>query len=103
MFVLHVPFLRVDGMALFPFVLVRQPNPDAVLLNHERIHLRQQLELLLLPFYIWYLIEYGLGRLRGLNHYAAYRNIRFEREAFAQETDLAYLKKRRWWAFLGWS
>lgn len=94
MIVVRVPFLWVDGMALFPFVLVRQPNPSAVLLNHERIHLRQQMELGILPFYIWYFIEYGIRRIQHHDHYLAYRNISFEREAFAHDMDLAYLSKR---------
>ncbi|MBC8152436.1 MAG: hypothetical protein H7Z72_05950 [Bacteroidetes bacterium] len=102
MFIIHVPSLRVDGMALFPFVLVRRPNPEPELLNHERIHLRQQLELLLLPFYVWYLTEYLIRRSQYRNHYTAYRNISFEREAFAHDADLNYLKTRRWWAFLRW-
>lgn len=89
-------------MALFPFVLVRRPNPTPELLNHERIHLRQQLELLLLPFYVWYLLEYVIGRLRHRDHYSAYRNISFEREAFAHDADLNYLTTRHWWAFLAW-
>jgi hypothetical protein len=31
---------------------------DKVFVNHEKIHLRQQLELLVLPFYVWYIIEF---------------------------------------------
>lgn len=89
-------------MALFPFVLVRRPNPGPELLNHERIHLRQQLELLVVPFYFWYLTEYIIRRLQHRDHYTAYRRISFEREAFAHDADLTYLKTRRWWAFLKW-
>ena len=88
-------------MALFPFILVRQPNPGPVLLNHERIHLRQQAEMGVLPFYVWYVVEYGIRRVRYGNGYRAYRNISFEREAFANDSDLNYLKTRRFWAF--WS
>lgn len=102
MIVVRVPFLQVDGMALFPFILVRQPNPGPTLLNHERIHLRQQLELLLVPFYVWYLTEYLIRRLQYRDHYTAYRNISFEREAFAHDADLTYLKTRPGWAFWGW-
>ena len=48
------------GMTLFPFVLLRNRNEKdyLVLLNHERIHLRQQLELLVFPFFVWYGIDY---------------------------------------------
>lgn len=93
-------FLRPDGMALFPFILVRQPNPGSVLLNHERIHLRQQAELGIIPFYLWYLLEYLIRRFHYRDHYEAYRNISFEREAFTHDGDLTYLKKRGFWNFL---
>ncbi|MEZ0486779.1 hypothetical protein [Fibrella aquatica] len=87
-------------MTIWPFVLLRRPNPSARLLNHERIHLRQQLELGIVLFYIWYFSEYGYWRLRGRDHYTAYRSICFEREAFNNDDDLTYLNKRPFWAFL---
>lgn len=99
MFVVHFASLQVDGMALFPFILVRQPNPGPVLLNHERIHLRQQLEMGILPFYIWYGFEYLIRRFQYRDHYTAYRNISFEREAFTNDQNLAYLKNRSLWQF----
>jgi hypothetical protein len=99
MILIRVSWLTVDGMALFPFVLVRQARPGAELLNHERIHLRQQAELGVLPFYVWYLLEYGYWRLRGRAHFAAYLAISFEREAYANEDNLAYLTHRPVWAF----
>ncbi|WP_227699165.1 hypothetical protein [Spirosoma radiotolerans] len=99
MFVIRLASLGPDGMALFPFILVKQANPGPVLLNHERIHLRQQAELGVVLFYIWYVLEYLIRRLQYGQHYQAYRNISFEREAFANEENLAYLKSRRWWAF----
>lgn len=98
-FIVRVPRLGPDGMALFPFILVRQPNPGPILVNHERIHLRQQAELGVLPFYLWYLTEYLIRRIQYRDHYEAYRNISFEREAFANETNLTYLRTRRWWGF----
>ncbi|MFN8354657.1 MAG: hypothetical protein U0Y10_09435 [Spirosomataceae bacterium] len=97
--ILHVPWMRANGMALFPFVLIRKKNPSEVLLNHERIHLYQQVELLIIPFYIWYVLEYGWHRLKGKRHYEAYRSISFEEEAFAHDQDADYLQKRRFWAF----
>lgn len=97
--IIRISSLGPDGMALFPFILVRRPNPSPTLLNHERIHLRQQAELGILPFYVWYLTEYLIRRLRYRDHYTAYRNICFEREAFANDENLHYLTTRRWWAF----
>ncbi|GAB3781322.1 hypothetical protein GCM10028818_35180 [Spirosoma horti] len=99
MFVIHLASLGPDGMALFPFILVKQPNPGPVLLNHERIHLRQQAELGIVLFYVWYVFEYLIRRLQYRQHYLAYRNISFEREAFTNEQNLMYLKSRRWWTF----
>ena len=99
MFVVHLASLRPDGMALFPFILVRQPNPGPVLLNHERIHLRQQAELGIIPFYVWYGLEYLIRRFQYRDHYEAYRNISFEREAFAHDENLSYLRKRPFWGF----
>ena len=90
------------GITLFPFVFLRskQLKTNVTLVNHELIHLRQQLELLVLPFYIWYGLEYVLRFLKYRNHQEAYRNICFEREAYSKENDLEYLKTRSFWRFL---
>ncbi len=97
----HLPYA---GLTLFPFIFFRKKDLPLSenLLNHERIHLRQQLELLILPFYIWYLIEYLVHRLTGKKHHDAYRAIIFEREAYANDGDPEYLKKRKFWGFLGY-
>ncbi len=83
--------LDAAAVALFPFIVI---SPDVMvtkdLINHERIHLRQQLELLIIPFFIWYFIEF---KRKG------YWNISFEREAYDNEYNLTYLKKRRIFAF----
>lgn len=98
--IIQVSFLWVEGMALFPFVLVRSRRPPWILLNHESIHLRQQLETGFVLFYIWYLTEYLLRLLSYRNHHLAYRNISFEREAFGHEAEPGYLVQRSFWAFL---
>ena len=93
---------QVSAMALFPFVLFKHSHyrDDPVLLNHEKIHLRQQIELLVLLFYIWYLLEYVVRLLQYHNHRQAYLNISFEREAYKNEKDLYYLKQRSFASFL---
>lgn len=98
-FLLNVPSLHVDGMALFPFILSKRKAPSEVFLNHERIHLKQQLEMGLVIFYGWYLTEYFIRYLQYKNRYLAYLHISFEREAYANEHDLGYLKKRRFCAW----
>lgn len=69
-------------------------------MNHERIHIRQQLETLIIPFYIWYGLEFLYHYARLKNKDKAYRQISFEREAFKHESDLNYLKKRTFWGFM---
>ena len=98
-FIIHLPAMRANGMALFPFLLVKHELPSKVLINHERIHFKQQIELFILPFYIWYVLEYVIYRLRGQTPNQAYRNISFEKEAYYNDNDLQYLKKRKLWAF----
>jgi hypothetical protein len=95
--------LNIGGIALFPFVIINSTLSDArqtTLINHERIHIRQQIELLVLPFYIWYLLNYLFNRYKYKTHNEAYRNIIFEREAFENESEPEYLAKRRPWSFL---
>lgn len=90
------------GITIFPFVIVGDVSDreDVVMVNHERIHIRQQLELFILPFFIFYIVDYGIGLIRYRNRAEAYRNISFEREAYAKEKDLHYLKSRPFWNFL---
>lgn len=89
------------AMAIFPFIFVhdQKMKENKVLINHERIHLRQQAEMLILPFYIWYVTEYLVNRLVFKDRKKAYRNISFEREAYANEADLTYLANRPLWNF----
>lgn len=90
------------GMTVFPFVIVRTKKEAgfAVLMHHEKIHIRQQLELLVLPFFVWYGLEYLVRMVQYKDKNKAYRNISFEREAYANEKDLIYLKTRPFWKFL---
>lgn len=90
------------GVALFPFVFVKHAylKHNTVFVNHERIHLKQQLELLIVPFFIWYGLEFLVRYVHCKNWHQAYRNISFEREAYQNEHDLEYLKKRSFWSSL---
>lgn len=89
------------GIALFPFVILRDSvdKCDLCLINHEKIHIRQQLELLVLPFYVIYFMDYGIKLIRFRDKNRAYREIFFEREAYANEKDLDYLKSRSHYSF----
>jgi hypothetical protein len=92
------------GLTLFPFVFVKHDfdSENKVLVNHEKIHIRQQLELLVLPFFVWYFVEYAVRLLQYKNANRAYRNISFEREAYANEQHLNYLETRTYFSFLNY-
>jgi hypothetical protein len=89
------------GLAVFPFVFVKYPvdKNNSIFVNHEKIHLQQQLELLILPFFIWYVLEYCFRLFQYKNANLAYRNISFEREAYANESNLKYLETRSFFQF----
>lgn len=97
---------KINGITLYPFILLRKPHDreNPVLINHEKIHLRQQLELLIIPFYLWYTLEYLYWFLRLKNSFLAYKYISFEREAYAMEDDPDYLSERKlfsFWKYIG--
>ena len=91
-----------NGITLWPFVVLKHHSlkEDAVFLNHERIHLRQQVELLVIFFYLWYGTEFLFRWAKYRNKSQAYRNISFEREAYYNDEDFDYLKRRRFYGFL---
>ncbi|WP_270089510.1 hypothetical protein [Sphingobacterium sp. SYP-B4668] len=94
-------FGKAHAVTIYPFIFLkkRQLLDDQTLINHERIHLRQALELGILFFYIWYLIEFGIRMLRYRNFRKAYLMISFEQEAYLHEQDSHYLDRRRYWQF----
>lgn len=93
---------KYRGIAIFPFVFLKSKAElnNAAVLNHERIHFWQQLELLVLVFYVWYGLEFLIRWAKTGNWHKAYRSISFEKEAYAHENDPNYLKNRKIWSFL---
>ncbi len=93
---------RFLGAAVWPFILIRESKlkVDPYFMNHERIHYRQQIEMLVILFYIWYVLEYVVRLIQYRKRREAYRNISFEREAYKNEKDLEYLNHRSFLMFL---
>lgn len=86
---------------LFGTYWVRDPSwIDKYIINHERIHTAQQRELLFIPFYILYGLEWLLRLLQTRHWRKAYYAISFEREAYAHGGDFTYLSRRRPWAWV---
>jgi len=92
------------GITLFPFVFLkyRELKENVVLVNHEKIQLQQQKELLIVPFFIVYTIEFLVRLIQYKNWKKAYKSISFEREAYKNEADLKFLKTRRFWNFINY-
>lgn len=108
--VIHTKYLpkRINGLTLFPFIFINSNNVGYMnqsyydrLINHELIHIKQQIELLVLPFYLWYLLEWFFNLfIFNFNAEYAYRYISFEIEAYKNDNDLNYLNKRKMFGFL---
>lgn len=99
-------FMPIGGIALFPFIILREKyqnktkywiKRNAETINHETIHFKQALELGVVGFYVLYVLEF----LIKLFVYGkdAYMNISFEREAYANDSNLKYLETRTKYAW----
>ncbi|MDR2144961.1 MAG: hypothetical protein LBE91_00675 [Tannerella sp.] len=98
----HFPPRRFSAINLFGLIIVRKEHGilNITEQNHERIHTRQMLEMLVVFFYLFYVTEWFIRLLQYGNRYAAYRNISFEREAYRNMHNLNYLKNRKIYAFV---
>ncbi len=105
MYIIVIPWLfkkRFIGMAIYPFILLKNKYDkiNSQLINHEKIHLYQQRELFVIPFYILYSTEYIYRIFQyKFNAHLAYINISFEREAYQNQSNLDYLKTRKPFSF----
>lgn len=77
------PFFK--AITIWPFVFCRK-ELSVIDRLHEKIHGKQQVELLFIGFYLLY-IFFSLFR--------KYRDIPFEREAYANERNNIYLTNRK--------
>ncbi len=98
----HIIPKNYTGLAIYPFIFLKNKSlsENEVLINHERIHLKQQIELLWVFFFVWYILEFIVHLVRFRNWKKAYHSISFEKEAYQNESDLDYLKYRKFWDFL---
>lgn len=98
-----IPFKGTLAIALWPFIFVRKnakSSYDEVDDRHEHIHGRQQLEMLIVLFLLWYGIEWLVRLCILRDGHRAYRAISFEQEAYSNESDEEYLEKRHPYAWL---
>ncbi len=93
---------KIAAMAFWPFIFYRHLGYKnfSVLENHEKIHHKQQLELLILPFHLLYLTHFIVGLIIFKNFKKAYFNVVFEKEAYQNEQNLCYLQNRKSYQWL---
>jgi beta-lactamase regulating signal transducer with metallopeptidase domain len=98
-------FMKIGGITLWPWIILREKYRDnsyqeklKITINHESIHIKQQAELLVIPFYILYLLEWFIKLF--IYGTKSYKNISFEREGYYNAKNLEYLKNRKFWAWI---
>jgi len=125
-----IPFKGSKAVTIWPLIFARK---SAKWLkdyeeNHEKIHLRQQMEVLVMSamiilmavlsldlsrwwmftsfgvYYTWYGLEWLIRLAVYRDTHMAYRNIAVEQEAYLNERDMAYLNQRKafvWVRYIG--
>lgn len=106
----HVPPKPFFGISLCGFFIFRKDGRlDDCDVRHEHIHFLQQVEWGFIGFFVLYHVEFLLhfvrlwrraprGTKMGVVWMKAYREISFEKEAYAHDHEADYLKLRRHWA-----
>ena len=98
-----IPFKGYKYIHLFGLIFTRDASKiSAKSYNHEKIHLKQMQEMLWLPFYLWYGIEYCIIRLLRLfdKQNVVYHDVSFEEEAYNNENNYNYPKTRKHYSWL---
>lgn len=115
-----IPVSGFVALAMWPLLFIRKKAAwrfDEMAERHEEIHGEQQKEMLVigaamalvlavcgcgwwslfaLPlFFYWYGIEWLIKWAYYRNAHTAYKNIGFEREAYSNQSDIAYLYDRK--------
>lgn len=91
-----IPFRGFKCINLFGILFVREgcvmTQTD---FNHEAIHTAQMKELLYIPFYLLYLMEWLWKLLKYRDGSKAYRDLSHEREAYDNQANPNYLTNRK--------
>lgn len=88
-------FIPVGAITLWPFIIVSPTYNNDITINHEKIHLEQQKELLVVFFYILYVFYWVKGLITYKHKYEAYMHIPFEQEAYNNQNNKEYLLERK--------
>lgn len=91
--------ININAITIVFFVFSRGKLGDRVK-NHERIHFQQYLECLIIPFLILYALDFIHGYIKYRDGKKAYSMIRFEQEAYSNDSNLDYAETRKRFAWL---
>ncbi|MCQ2112825.1 MAG: hypothetical protein MJY95_05730 [Bacteroidaceae bacterium] len=94
-----IPFGKFKAINLCGIIFTKM-TLSSIELRHEKIHSKQAIELLVVGFYLWYMIEWGIRLLKYRNSRVAYFNICFEREAYVNQKKKDYETTRKHFSFL---
>jgi len=87
-------FHNIVGICLVPFGIFlheKYLNNERII-NHEKIHWQQQMEMFIIFFYLWYVIEWLIKLMFKKD---SYYTISFEREAYENDGNKTYLNNRK--------
>jgi hypothetical protein len=94
-------FNYYTGLSFFIFVWISKHEKDETrLMRHETIHFWQQVEMLFIFHWLFYVAFYVVARAKGHCHWIAYRYNPFEIEAFNNDANTTYLTQRKPFAWL---
>ena len=91
-----IPFPGYKILNFFGILFTRSAQLSEEDVQHEQIHTAQMKELLYIFFYIIYVIEWLILLFKYGKK--AYRNISFEKEAYANQNVAGYLQIRKHYA-----
>lgn len=102
-----IPFKGFKAINLFGVLFVRgNAYIGEKTIRHESIHTKQMKEMLYVPFYLWYGIEWVIRYFAWSfekkpcdPNDKPYDRMSFEKEAYANDHDTEYLKNRKPYAW----
>lgn len=96
-----IPFGGKKCINLFGVLFVKEKvQLSEVDMNHEAIHSEEMKDLLWIGFYLWYIIEWVVRLVQYRDCNKAYKNISFEREAYANQGNMDYIATRKWGSWM---
>lgn len=100
----YIPMRGFRAINVLGIIVARKDAQaiDDQLIRYEKIHTRQMIELLIIGFYLWYVIEWTVRLFIYGDSYKAYQNISFEQEAYSNHDNIGFLKKRKWYNFVSY-